>query len=66
MNEKNQKEDCYFYATEEWSTQKIPKCTMKSKQGAFSCEGCDKYLSNAQVKSVVREHKFKGLREIGK
>lgn len=50
------KTDCYFYFEERQMGGSIPTCSYYNKGlGDCPCEGCKKYVSNADISNIVKE-----------
>ena len=55
FNRPKYKEDCYFYEETKDMGATIRYCTQsKIKWGYCPCEGCDKYISNAEASKIIR------------
>lgn len=51
------KEDCYFYEETKDMNATIRYCTQSEiKWGYCPCEKCDKYISNAEAREIIREY----------
>lgn len=49
------KESCYFYHEERDMCATIPTCNYYSQLGYCPCKECNKYISKAEVREMVRK-----------
>lgn len=56
-------EDCFYYQEERAMEGRIPCCKLHHGLGNCPCENCEKFISEAEARDIVRNHSCDGKQE---